>query len=173
MSDDLRLEQDLLVDRVKAIEERMTAFDELAEIMQRDRHLHTKTSNLIADISKRLEFTRRLEAFFGPMLDGKNPPFDDQAIASKDFVTEAVTRLAAAHRSEWKDAVNFAKALAGSKIGKADTGGNGATMPWWKDAVRRINWMWQREHERAHRPSRVKSLLHAITGYSNTNGKEP
>jgi hypothetical protein len=54
-------------------------------------------------VSERLErlapvepFLAKLEAFFGPMLAGKQPPLDGDEIATKGYVDAAITRLSSA-----------------------------------------------------------------------------
>jgi hypothetical protein len=53
-----------------------------------------------AEIERQLAFTRKLEAFFGPMIAGKNPPLDGAQIATKAYVDEALARIAKVLRSE-------------------------------------------------------------------------
>ncbi len=45
-------------------------------------------------------FNERLLAFFGPMIDGLNPPLDGAQVATKAFVDEGIARIARAIRGE-------------------------------------------------------------------------
>lgn len=42
----------------------------------------------------------RLQKFFGPVIDGTNPPLDGAQVASKAYVDDALARLARVIRSE-------------------------------------------------------------------------
>ena len=57
------------------------------------------------DTEKKLEFSRRLESYFGPVIEGKNPPLDGEQVATKAYVDQALTRFAGVIRSEIASAV--------------------------------------------------------------------
>ena len=66
---------------------------------------------LMNETRMRLEFARKLELFFGPILAGKTPPLDDATIADKTFVTNAVARIARTLRAEMGELADLVRAL--------------------------------------------------------------
>ena len=129
--------------------------------------LHEVLGAITKSLDTRFEIVTKLSAFFGPMLVGKNPPLDGNLIASKEYVDKGIERFAGAIREE----VALAKDLARSI--KAAFG----TIA---DAARELRWVYTREDQRrneeaarAKRPSRVQSLIYAVTGHTPPkNGAE-
>jgi len=126
-------------------------------------------------------FVAKLEAFFGPMLENKNPPLDGNQIATKDYVDTALTRIARVLREEadtvrkglrteiiHTSMVDFLKQLTNSSLARMDPKRDNTASTWWTEAVRRLEWMLSREEarfEHENRPSRLASLVYAVTGF--------
>lgn len=132
-----------------------------------------KVFELLERTQKQLQFAQRLEAFFGPMLEGKNPPLDGNEIASKGYVDDAVRRIAGAIRGEVVDAVGFFKAAAKWSIGTPGHNDDREGLTAITRLLHRLSMMWDREKETLRREagskSRLQSLYHALTG---RDGKE-
>jgi hypothetical protein len=106
---------------------------------------------------------------------------DVRHIATKDYVDTGLERLSKALRGEFLDKYgeirDFVIALKRSPVGVLDPARDNAASTWWTETVRRLSWTWARENhraeleaEKAKRPSRMQSLIHAVTGYTKTNG---
>lgn len=131
------------------------------------------TDEIFTRIENRLAFTQRLEAFFGPMLQGKNPPLDGAQIADRGYVDEAVARLSRALREEFMNAVATARELTGNLLRQVATwDGKTTSAPIAAVIVAdRLRWVYAREmardaadKERVARPSRLQLLAHLVTG---------
>lgn len=135
--------------------------------------LHTLLGRAADAVAVRPAFVAKLEAFFGPMLQGKNPPLDGHQIADKEYVDEAVRRVAGAIRSEVADSISFVQTLLQSFTRIAEFG--------WKigdtentkiiRSTQKLVWTWCRELAREaaeqaarNRPGRLQSLVYAVTG---------
>lgn len=124
-----------------------------------------------AKIYAELSFARRLEAFFGPMLAGKNPPLDGDQVATRGYVDDALQRLA----TRLRDGFSAATTLAGELLSIYNVAPDIAERA--GKLRHAIQWLitaeTEREREavaRANRPSRVQSLVYALTG---KNGARP
>lgn len=119
------------------------------------------TTTLESSLHVDATFLRKLNEFFGPMLEGKNPPLDGNQIATKDYVDKAVERIAAAIRQQIAQAIELTNEMV-KRLGVTRTVGGVI------DAISRVV---QREHEREvaeeaarNQPDRLKSLYYALTG---------
>lgn len=125
--------------------------------------LLTKLTKTLGASDHNFTFLKKLEAFFGPLIEGKNPPLDGNQIATKGYVDNAVERIAGRIREQVNQAIEVTNAihryvaaplnLVVDEIGK------------------RIAFVIDREYarisaeeRRRHQPSRVESLFHALTG---------
>jgi hypothetical protein len=79
---------------LRKIDDTMDAQNELMQL------LAERLAGEAAEIERQLAFTHKLEAFFGPLIAGKNPPLDGAQVASKAYVDDALARLARVLRSE-------------------------------------------------------------------------
>ena len=130
---------------------------------------------LSESVDRRVEIATKLANFFGPMLADKNPPLDGETVASKGYVDEAVARFARAIRDE----VSEARALTGELLSimrheasePADRRKKLAS--WLGEVISRERVTQQTERARRGRPSRMQSLIHAITGQDPKNGSQP
>jgi hypothetical protein len=93
-------------------------------------------------------FLKKLNAFFEPMLEGKNPPLDGNQVASKDYVDKALERLAGRIREQVAHAIELT-----SSITK-----HIATPSGLMEIGKRIAIVIDQP------PSRLGSLVHALTG---------
>lgn len=136
--------------------------------------LNGSVAGFYEQLDKRFEIVTKLSAFFGPMLAGKNPPLDGNLIASKEYVDDGIARFARAIRDE----VSQAKTLTGELLSIFRSAAQDVD-----DRRRRlvaaITHLITREQERElaekarrERPSRVQSLIYAVTGQPPKNGAE-
>jgi len=141
---------------------------------------HDAVTLMISDVSTKLAFTKRLEAFFAPMMENKNPPLDGAQVATKAYVDEAIARIAGKIREEIAQAREFVHYLL-NDIKKWNTTGDAdddliIATPLWGIAKRILyaySWIVEREaSEEAtrNRPSRIALLRSAITGQPIGNG---
>lgn len=134
-------------------------------------HLSASIQSLQSQINQRTSptaFIAKLEAFFGPMLEGKNPPLDGNQIASRAYVDDAVARVAGVIRGELANArqglraesaaaVDLARQIAITALGQSG----------WSMVASKLNWAVDREEMRARRenkPGRIAALVYAVTG---------
>ena len=87
--------------RVGALEDAVSALatatptHEALELLQR-------TVVMLDDLKVRIDFTRRLEAFFGPLLQDKTPPLNGDEVPTKAWVDKSLERLASSLRAEMR-----------------------------------------------------------------------
>jgi hypothetical protein len=68
-------------------------------------------------LSKRFAFVKDLEAFFGPLMAGKNPPLDGNQVASQGYVDASVARIAGAIREEIRSSLTELRDFVEKAIG--------------------------------------------------------
>lgn len=144
------------------IDAQNTTIAELTEAVGGQDALITKlTETLGTNLHVDASFLKKLNEFFGPMLEGKNPPLDGNQIATKDYVDKAIERIAAAIRQQIAQAIELTNGLV-RQVAKSQTVGgvlDVITAMVSRDVARA-----QAEEEAARRPDRMKSLFHALTG---------
>ncbi len=116
------------------------------------------------DVAGRFAFVRRLEAFFGPMLENKNPPLDGALVADKAYVDEAIARVARAIREEIVPSMTMASAITW-----AFRPGHGMGKDVFVQFANKMRWLLDREAIRAERekrnlPWRIRSAVRALLG---------
>ncbi len=133
--------------------------------------LASKVASATQEHSLALGFVRKLEAFFGPLLQNKNPPLDGHQVADKAYVDDAVGRIARAIREEMTTAMDRSR-LVNMLIG--------TLRPFrlqfqglddLASVANTLSWLNQREMEReeqeaarAAQPSRLRAAIYALTG---------
>lgn len=141
----------------------------LADIAEVKRKLELN----INETTRLSEFTRKLEAFFAPLIRDKNPPLDGEQIATKAFVDNSLQTYARANPppdiKRLGPALDLAKALL-DRLGAALDAEGDAPEASWARVARRLRWIYDREKKRfdaEQQPSRLASLVYAITGRAN------
>jgi hypothetical protein len=82
--------------------------------------MSNRVVELLERTQKQLTFAQRLEAFFGPLLEGKTPPLDGAMIATREYVDAGIATFARSIRSEIRDATELLKAFGRLTIGSPD-----------------------------------------------------
>lgn len=128
-------------------------------------------TGLRGEVNKRLEWAERVQKLLGPLFDeATGSQLGWAHVATKEYVDKGLERLAGALRGEFSAAVTFVKDLTKQlRDVKGHSGSPVMDMFWLYVRVRAEA---DRQEEAAKRPSRVQSLVHALTGYSKseTNG---
>jgi hypothetical protein len=130
-------------------------------------------ASMLSDVTSKITFVARLEAFFGPLLAGKNPPLDGEQIASKNYVDNAMQRLSDALRSRFAEQFNeaagltkellsaFAVNYGGSLVGSSVVSGFTDKIMWL--LMRETN-RYNEDLARVNKPSRLRAAIYAVTG---------
>ena len=95
--EDVNARLEALESTVEGLRDTVAALAHALEAQQDD---HARLVAILDTLPGRIEFAQRLQAFFGPMLEGKTPPLDGEDVASRGYVDESIARLARALRRE-------------------------------------------------------------------------
>jgi len=138
-------------------------------------------SAAIERVERKVSFVARLEAFFGPLIEGKHPPLDGDQLASKAFVDNSLLTFARAIREEFArsaaslrhDYTSLHTSLRATTAEPAKVVNairdvfNGDAY----DVMNKLRWLVEVEAKRQaeelarrSQPSRLRSLFFALTG---------
>jgi hypothetical protein len=149
--DELRKGITIVASRAELIDDGVTVQNEL----------FAKLTKTLGTSDHSFTFLRKLEAFFGPMIEGKNPPLDGNQIATKDYVDKAVERIAGRIREQVQRSIEVTQAL-WDRV-SASANGIGERLATVVDREYARIAAEERDRDK-YQPSRIESLVHAFTG---------
>lgn len=164
--DRLRVQIHSLDDRISSL---TSAMADLAGAVSNNDDVFRRLEELLGTSKINFTFLKKLEAFFGPLLESREPPLDGEQIATKAYVDDAVQRFASRIRDQVSRSIEVVNAI-WQHVGEA-MGSNRGLNVGAIEIAKAIAVLVQRERARIdaeeaakNRPSRIGSLLYALTG---------